>query len=51
MFLQKVMLQGTMDTENLHPDSALEKCKPNPDTRNITQAKVGAGENVEEVEP
>lgn len=50
MFLQKVMLQGTMETENLHP-SALEKCKPNPHTRNITQAKVGAGENVEEVEP
>lgn len=45
------MLQGTMETENPHPDSAPEKCKPNPHTRNITQAKVGVGENVEEVEP
>lgn len=51
MFLQKVMLQGTTDTENLYPDSALEKCKPNPHTRNSTEEKVGAGENVEEVEP
>lgn len=51
MFLQKVMLQGTTDTENPHPDSALEKCKPNPHTRNITEEKVGAGENVEDVEP
>lgn len=51
MFLQKVVLQETTDTENLYPDSVLEKCKPNSHIRNSTEEKVGAGENVEEVEP